>query len=247
VPVVLAPQKEEALEVVGRAARERGAELIQVGKDFQFASLSRALEGQTLQVWRASEDGEVRSTELRIPLLGQHQVENAATAYAALQIACQQGFHIDEEQIREGFWKVTWPGRFEVLQNDPPLVVDCAHNRDSAEKLRKTVDDYFPDKEVICVFGASEDKDIEGMLDELLPRVQQVILVKSYHPRAADPEKLAEIVRKYGKQVQVIPEVTEALDEAMKLGSNGTLVLVTGSIFVAAGARIAWLRRQDEK
>jgi dihydrofolate synthase/folylpolyglutamate synthase len=247
VPVVLAPQKEEALEVVGRAARERGAELIQVGKDFQFASLSRALEGQTLQVWRASEDGEVRSTELRIPLLGQHQVENAATAYAALQKACQQGFHIDEEQIREGFWKVTWPGRFEVLQNDPPLVVDCAHNRDSAEKLRKTVDDYFPDKEVICVFGASEDKDIEGMLDELLPQVQQVILVKSYHPRAADPEKLAEIVRKYGKQVQVIPEVTEALDEAMKLGSNGALVLVTGSIFVAAGARIAWLRRQDEK
>jgi dihydrofolate synthase/folylpolyglutamate synthase len=97
------------------------------------------------------------------------------------------------------------------------------------------------------VFGASEDKDIEGMLDELLPRVEQVVLVKSYHPRAADPEKLIELIQKYGKPSQIIPEVPDALDKALKIGEDGKLVLVTGSIFVAAGARIAWFRRLDEK
>ena len=246
-PVVLSPQKKEAGEVVRRVAQERGAELIEVGKDYRFAALSHALEGQTLRVWKASEEGEGKAAELMIPLLGAHQVENAATAYTALRVACQQGISLTEAQIREGFRRVTWPGRFEVLQREPGVVVDCAHNRDSAEKLRKTVDDYFPGKPVVLVFGASEDKDIDGMLDELMPRIAQVILVKSYHPRAADPEKLVELVQKYGKPAQIIPKVTEALEEALKLGVEGALVLVTGSIFVASGARIAWFRRQDEK
>lgn len=247
VPVVLSPQKEEARRVVERMAQERSAELIQVGRDYQFAALSHSLGGQMLQVWQASSVGEVKSVELEIPLLGAHQVENAATAYTALQIARQQGIVITEEQIQEGFRRTSWPGRFEVLRADPPLVVDCAHNRDSAEKLRKAVDDYFPGKAMVLMFGASEDKDISGMLDELLPRAEQVVLVKSYHPRAADPEKLAELVRQHGKPVQIIPEVTEALAEALRLGANGALVLVTGSIFVAAGARIAWFRSRDEK
>ena len=263
VPVVVAPQKEEARQVVERVAQERGSALIQVGRDYQFAALSHSLGGQSLQVWPDSAMGDGRwvqrgtsgkSIELEIPLLGLHQVENAATAYATLQVASQQGMPITEEQIREGFRHTSWPGRFEVLRYDPPVVVDCAHNRDSAAKLCKAVDDYFPGMPVVLVFGASEDKDILGMLEELLPRVRQVILVKSYHPRAADPEKLALLVQQAGKPVRIIPEVTEALDEALRQGgseggknspggkSSPVLVLVTGSIFVAAGARIAWMK-----
>jgi dihydrofolate synthase/folylpolyglutamate synthase len=246
VPVVLAPQQDEARQVVERVARERSSALIQVGKDFQFAALSHSLEVQTLQVWEDSSADEVHVAELEIPLLGEHQVENAATAYAALQIMRQHGVPISEKQIKEGFRKTTWHGRFEVLRREPPVVVDCAHNRDSAEKLRKTVDEYFPRRPVVLVFGASEDKDIQGMLDELLPRVWQVMLVKSYHPRAADPEKLALLVQQAGKPVRIIPDVPEALHEALRMSEspeaeNGpALVLVTGSIFVAAGARIAW-------
>ena len=268
VPVVVAPQKEEARQVVERVAQERGSALIQVGRDYQFAALSHSLGGQSLQVWPASAMAmgtsamgtSAKSIELEIPLLGAHQVENAATAYATLQVASQQGMSITEEQIREGFRHTSWPGRFEVLRYDPPVVVDCAHNRDSAAKLCKAVDDYFPGMPVVLVFGASEDKDILGMLEELLPRVRQVILVKSYHPRAADPENLALLVQQAGKPVRIIPEVTEALDEALRQGgseggksspvgksspggeSSPVLVLVTGSIFVAAGARIAWMK-----
>jgi len=83
-------------------------------------------------------------TRLTIPLLGYHQVENAATAYAALQSVRTRGLAIDENAIRKGFAQVFWPGRFEILQRYPPVVIDCAHNRDSALKLRLTLDDYFP-------------------------------------------------------------------------------------------------------
>jgi dihydrofolate synthase/folylpolyglutamate synthase len=100
VPVVLSPQKEEASEVVRRVAQERGAELIEIGKDFKFSALSHSLDGQNLQVWQAAEAGEVKSTKLEIPLLGGHQVENAAIAYTALQVARQQGIALTD------------PGRF---------------------------------------------------------------------------------------------------------------------------------------
>lgn len=246
VPVVLAPQQEEARLVVEKVAKERGSALVQVGRDYQFAALSHSLEGQSLKIWEGARTDEATAAELEISLLGAHQVENAATAYTTLQVMRQQGILIHEEQIRAGFKKTAWYGRFEVLRREPPVVIDCAHNRDSAEKLRKTVDQYFPGRPVVLVFGASEDKDIQGMLDELLPRTWQVVLVKSYHPRAADPEQLARLVQQAEKPVRIIPEVPDALHEALRMSEsqeleNGpALVLVTGSIFVAAGARIAW-------
>ena len=119
-------------------------------------------------------------------------------------------------------------------------MIDSAHNRDSALKLRQALDDYFPGYPVILVFGASEDKDIAGMFAELMPRIEQVIAVKSFHPRAADPDMLVELAQKYDRPVQVIPDVADALGAAVQMANPGKVVLVAGSIFVAAGARIAW-------
>ncbi len=111
---------------------------------------------------------------------------------------------------------MTWPGRFEVLRSDPPLVVDSAHNRDSAMRLRQTLEDYFPGKPVVLIFGASEDKDIAGMFDELRPVTSRVIVTRSYHPRAIEPDKLLELVAAYGIPAQVAPAVEEALSEALR-------------------------------
>ena len=125
--------------------------------------------------------------ELRIPLLGNHQVENPATAYAALQVARKNGIMVTERGIQRGLQSVHWPGRFEILRRDPPVVIDSAHNRDSAQKLHRTLEEYFPGYPVVLVFGASEDKDIQGMLAELLPRVRQVVATKSTHPTHPSP------------------------------------------------------------
>jgi dihydrofolate synthase/folylpolyglutamate synthase len=263
VPVVLAPQKDEARAVVERLAAERGSPLIQVGRDYRFTPFSHSLDGQTLLVWSASEQDKVDAylesagrlevpqskdwepLMLTIPLLGQHQVENAATAYVALQVANDHSLPVSTDAIRQGFATTAWPARFEILSRDPLLVIDSAHNRDSALKLRQALDDYFPGKEAILVFGASEDKDVEGMFAELMPRVRQVLATQSIHPRAMEPTRLAELAHRYGRPAQAFEAIEGALAEAIRLADDQALILVTGSIFLAAGARHIWYNRKD--
>lgn len=243
VPVVLAPQQAEARQVLERIAEERGAPLVEVGRDYLYTRHSFSLEqGQNLRFWPPAKTGS--EVSLRIPLLGYHQVENAATAYAALQTAAAHGLPIDEQAIREGFASVCWPGRFEVLQQNPALVIDSAHNRDSASKLRTALDDYFPDRPVILVFGASSDKDIEGMFSELMPRVSTFVATRSYHPRATEPEVLAELAEKFGRPARIVPTVEAALEEAMRMATADTLILAAGSVFIAAAVRETWLKWQ---
>jgi dihydrofolate synthase/folylpolyglutamate synthase len=259
VPVVIAPQKEEARAVLERIARERGAPLIQVGRDYLFAPFSRSLENQILLVWPKSDQARVdeyiesggtqewEPVRLTIPLLGHHQVENAATAYVTLRIADEAGLQIAEEDIRTGFKRVVWPGRFEILQRYPPVIIDSAHNRDSALKLRLALDDYFPGYPVILVFGASEDKDITGMFSELLPRVRQVVATRSFHPRAIDPVRLVEMAHQFGRPASAYETVEEALQEARRVSAGEAAILITGSIFVAAAAREVWQTEHRQK
>lgn len=257
IPVILSPQKDEAREVVERIAAERSAPLIQLGRDYLFEPQSRSLDGQSLLVWQVSKEDESvnnqghqknsKRASLTIPLLGSHQVQNAATAYAALQVFSRSGFSLRDDAIRQGFSNVNWSGRFEILQRQPPVVIDCAHNRDSALKVRQAIDDYFPNWGAVLVFGASEDKDIAGMFAELAPITWQVIATKSFHPRAIEPERLQEIAHQFGLPVKIVPDVPEALDEAIRFAGNDLLVLVTGSIFIAAGAREAWMARKSDR
>jgi dihydrofolate synthase / folylpolyglutamate synthase len=243
VPVVSSPQLPEAMQVLESFAQERRSPLTRVGADLKFSPLQHTLDGQTLRILPPGKDTPL---DLRIKLLGNHQVENAAVAYAALQSARQYGLEdIDTASIQEGFQTTSWSGRFEVLQQDPPLILDCAHNQDSASKLRKTLDDYFPGWPVVLVYGASEDKDIQGMLGHFLPIARQVVVVKSFHPRAADPEKLVSLIQEYNTPCIVIPDVADAVFSALELAGKDALVLVTGSIFVVAGARQAWQSKRS--
>jgi dihydrofolate synthase/folylpolyglutamate synthase len=113
--------------------------------------------------------------------------------------------------------------------------------------VRQAIDDYFPNQLAVLVFGASEDKDIAGMFAELAPITRYVIATKSFHPRAIEPERLLEIAQQFGLLVTIIPDIPEALDEAIRIAGNDSLVLVTGSIFVAAGAREAWIARVSDR
>jgi dihydrofolate synthase/folylpolyglutamate synthase len=178
IPVVVSPQNDDALQVIKSIAAERESPLIQVGVDYLYQQVDKSLGGQRLQVWHKSDQARMdryspggdsgwEPVQLEIPLLGVHQLENAATAYTALQIGRENGIEISNLGIRNGFQNVQWPARFEILRQDPPLIIDAAHNRDSAHKLRIVLDDYYPGIPVILVFGASEDKDILGMYSYL--------------------------------------------------------------------------------
>ena len=206
-PVVISPQKEEARLRLEQIAQANNAPTIEVGRDYLYAADTHNLEGQTLLVWTPDEqplvDEFIESAgrdiwspmRLRIPLLGFHQVENAATAYATLKTIEKYGVSLSQRAYREGFAKVQWPGRMEILRKHPPLVIDSAHNGYSALKLRQAMDDYFPGLPIVLVFGASEDKDIEGMFQELLPRVWRVITTQSSHPRSIEADYLEKLVK----------------------------------------------------
>jgi dihydrofolate synthase/folylpolyglutamate synthase len=252
VPVVLAPQQHEAQFVLEQIAAERHSPLVQAGRDWLFAAGSHDLQHQTLYVWSPDEqplmDRFVETAggeewvplRLDIPLLGYHQVVNSAVAYAALQTGARLGLPLPTAAIQIGFRQVSWPGRFQVLSHDPAVVVDSAHNRDSALKLRLALDDYFPGNPVTLIFGASADKDIPGMMTELLPRVSRLITTQAVHPRAADPQELANLGRSRGAVTQVIVPVAEALRQALATRKPGEVILAAGSLFVAGEVLAAW-------
>lgn len=259
VPVVLAPQQIEAELVVEAVAEELDAPLVRIGTDWLYAPGACNLKHQSLFIWSADEqslvDAYVESGEVdewvpprfEIPLLGYHQVVNAAVAYATLQVLRDRGWSVGDEAVREGFRSVVWPGRFQVIGTEPAVVVDSAHNRDSALKLRIALDDYFPGQKVVLIFGASSDKDIAGMLTELLPRISKLVVTRADHPRAADPEEIADLAHGYALPVEVISPVSEALEHALKIAGPEEIVAVAGSLFVAGEVLTAWQTiRKDE-
>jgi dihydrofolate synthase/folylpolyglutamate synthase len=239
-PLVSAPQPDEALQAIIKVADERAAPLTLVNRDVLFAPGRHSLDKQTLQVWRRDKP----HLDLTIPLLGVHQIENAAVAAASLWTLRNEGIAIPDEAIQKGFAQVQWPGRFEILRSDPPVVIDSAHNRDSALRLRQTLDDYFPTWPVILIFCALEDKDIPGMMAELAPRLERVIATQADHPRAPEAAWIAEQVKQAGVQVETVTPAANALERALELaGDDRALVLTAGSVAFAGEVRTAWQNR----
>lgn len=236
VPVVSAPQKEEALQVLVRVASERDSTFTLVGKDIKYKPLTHSLDGQSLQL--SVVNAQSAALELSIPLLGSHQLENAATAYLALKTS---GIKISNEAIQKGFSQVNWPARFQVVRRDPPVIFDSAHNQDSFVKLRETLETYFPGKPVYLIFGASEDKNIPGMFVEMKAKIKRLIVTRADHPRALEPEKIQELARQAEIPNEAVEPVESALRRALELSQNdGSIVLSAGSMFVTAEVMSAW-------
>jgi len=249
-PVVSSPQVDEALAVLEKVAAQRNAPLTLVGRDLTFQAGEHSLEGQSFSlvthhsshVTRHSSLVTPKSVILRIPLLGAFQVVNAATAYAALKAS---GLNVSDEAICKGFAEVKWPGRFEVLRREPPVILDSAHNTDSAQKLRQALDDYFPKRPVILIFGASEDKDVLGMFAEWKPRLGRILATKAVHPRALEAEQLLGLAQQAGVPAEAATPVAAALARALELSAkDGSIVLSAGSMFVTAEVRTAWQKNK---
>ena len=245
IPVVSSAQKPEAREVLEKVAALRGSPLTFVDACYRADGGARGLDGQELVL--SPLGGEKFAQVFKIPLLGRHQLENAATAFTALQVANAQGLPVSQEAIREGFAAVEWEGRFELLSREPWLLVDCAHNLDSAGKLRQTLQEYFPGREIVLVFGASEDKDVHGMMAELAPMANLVIATQSTHPRAMPPAEIAALARQFGKKALALDTIEAAVNEAAKAVSQDGLIVATGSIFVAAAVRQVWKEKQNKR
>jgi len=229
--VVLSPQPGEAASVITDICREKKAKVVQVGKDVTWHKIGGDLHRQSLII-----ESKTGRYQVSIPLLGDFQLENTATAVAALEILGSEGFAITAENIAQGLTQVKWPGRFQILQQQPTVVIDGAHNVASMKRLVNNIKAYFPRKRIFLVFGTSCDKDIPGIVDELASLSPQVIVTQASHSRAAPLATLAAEFTKQGIEPQTIKTVTEAISRALSLASKTDVICVTGSLFIVAEA-----------
>ena len=243
VPVVISNQRKSPRETIAAVAQQKKAPLYQSDLIFGIERGEHSLKGQSFRfIPRVHNSlGATQPTrEFDMPLIGEHQLENARTAYTALQIMREQGFHISEENIRDGFQKMDWPGRMEVISREPLIIVDGAHNRDSFRKFRETIDAYLPDKKKILIFGASEDKEVELMLGRVQSSLDELIITKAQHPRALEGKIIAAKAKKMKIKYRVTDSVEDALDLAVKKADKNTVILAAGSIFIAGAVKNVW-------
>jgi len=224
VTVVCAPQAAEAAGEIRRTCERKRAKLILVGEDIRWEAGDSDLSGQSVNV--IGRNGEY---ELHIPLLGEYQLENSAAAVAALEVA-----GIEKEPIIEGLSRTQWPGRLEVLGENPLFVADGAHNADSAARLLKALKSHFLYDRSILIVGTSADKNSAGMVAEFAPFFDFVVTTASNHPRANDPEALAAEFAKYSTLVESTHDVPRAVSRALSNSRPNDLVCATGSLFLVA-------------
>ncbi len=243
--VVTSPQPDEVAQVIDETCLKCGAELIRVGSDVTWQSLGFDLNRQLFEV-----RGILGNYELSIPLLGHYQLDNAAMAVAALEVLARKGFDISRDSITDGLAQVSWPGRFQILSRHPLLVVDGAMNVEGVRGLKQSLIQYFGSfirlegrspvnnyaSQAILVIGASWDKDITGIVSELVPLFNKVIVTRSHHPRAMAPASIAAEFIKHGVEPQVVDDVANALSSALALARERDLICVTGSLFVVGEA-----------
>ena len=229
--VVISPQQEEAEMMIAEVCGEKRARLVAVGRDVTWQKIAADISGQSLRV-----RGLLDSYDLAIPLLGEHQLENAATAVAALEALASCGVTIPAESIVGGLAEVRWPGRLEILSHEPLFLVDGAHNADSARRLKEAIKQYFDFQRLVLIIGVSSDKDIAGIAGELAPLSTVAIATRSRHPRALAPSLLLEELLKHGAYTELTESVAAATRRALAIAEPRDLICATGSLFIAAEA-----------
>lgn len=232
--VVCAAQEPCADLVIQSTCEALGSELIRIGLDVNWEAKGFDCNGQDFRVI-----GRNGSYDLRVPLLGRHQLENAACAIAALEVLQEKGTVLPVEAIARGMANTSWHGRMQVLRQRPWLVCDGAHNADSARKLRESINGYFEFDKLVLVVGTSADKDIEGIVRELAPMADSVVVTRSSHPRSATPEVLAREFARHGITADVECTANGAIEKALEIAGASDLVCITGSLFIA-GEALSW-------
>jgi dihydrofolate synthase / folylpolyglutamate synthase len=209
VPVVVGDVPGEALEAIEEVARDRGAEVVQAGRE-----LPREYVG------------------IELGLRGAHQVRNAAVAVRLLEAARAGGIGLSHDAIAAGLANVSWPGRLDLRRFDDgrELLLDAAHNPDGAASLAAYLAEWTGAKPTL-VFGAMRDKDVSGMLRALLPSVRALVVTRAANPRSADPASIADAARAIAPDLPILvePDRRRALEVAWRESAR---VVVAGSIFL---------------
>ena len=244
---VLARQELDPAQVLMRKCAEVEATPIREGVEYQVSNRSLAVGGQLISIKGVYGDYE----ELFLPLHGEHQASNAATALAAVEVFAGER-KLDEELVRAAFAKASSPGRCEIVHRSPTVIIDAAHNPHGAKSLRKTIESEFDFESIIGIVAPMGDKDTDGILEEFEAIMTTVIITKNSSHRAAPIDELAAQAREIfgGDRVLTKDSLESAIDAAItqakfevEMNEKSCAVLIAGSVISAGEAR-AFIRKK---
>ncbi|HIJ54755.1 MAG TPA: bifunctional folylpolyglutamate synthase/dihydrofolate synthase [Deltaproteobacteria bacterium] len=231
VPVITGTEQKHAKSVIEAAARTKSAPFYGYGDSFK----ARRTPGDTFSyygrehVWKGLKSG----------LSGPHQIRNAALVLAACECLMQKKVSLTLEQIKSGLLDTKWPGRLEIVQQRPLVILDGAHNFMAARALKKHLTQALKDRKITMVIGILDDKPYQAMLKSLLPGCHRVIVTKARIDRALPVETLYEAARRHVSNTKIIPDVADALNYAIKTTHKKDAVCVAGSLYVVGEAKEA--------
>ena len=225
---VLYPGEPAVESVVEAICNERHMRLKKA--DFSALKLlSHSLEGQVFDF------GERKALEL--PLLGVHQLHNAAVVLTILDTLKEKGWNITEENIRDGLRDVSWPGRFDIVRKDPLFIIDGGHNPQCLDALSKNMTDYLSGRKIIALTGVLADKDYITMYKPVLPHIQEFVCITPPTPRKLEAEKLAQYLTEAGAVATPCQTIAEGVRLAIQKAGKDGVVLCFGSLYSIADIR----------
>ena len=232
-PVVLAPQIPEAQAVFEDVAADRDAPIDAVGRDIHLKRKDWNISGQTFDLTTQS----AFYPDLFLPLLGEHQAFNAATAVASIERIRKEGYTVPRTSIYDGLREVRWPGRMQVVGRSPVILLDGAHSPTSAEALCKAIREIFRYRRLILVVGLMRDKDLQAIGQVLCPFAAEIITTQAFdNPRVIPAEEIAQAWLETGANFHVCPSVREAIPLAQSIATPSDLICIAGSIYIVGEA-----------
>ena len=237
IPLVTGVEQPEALAQVLAKAQQEAAPVKLINQDFCGKGVSQENHGQTLNYtsWRGKYEG------LFLTLLGSHQVTNCALALAVIDVLEECGYlEVSEQVLKVGLDQVKWPGRLEIMSQDPLVLIDGAHNYEGALALKEALEQLFPTKRKIFILGMLGDKERERVVRLLAPLADKVYVTKPNSPRATDWATMGEMLEKIGIKVEVEEIIFKAIEKALSEIPEDSMVVITGSLYMIAEARAYW-------
>jgi dihydrofolate synthase/folylpolyglutamate synthase len=239
VPVVTGVEDESAHAAIAEVCRGQRAKLLSLDREIRVVIFPTEGDSQadppTISVLTPGN----RYDQIRVPLTGQHQVRNTALAVGLIDQLNQQGWRISESAVLDGLKATRWPLRIEVVNTSPWVILDVAHNWASVRALLETLNRGFPADRRILIFAASRDKDVPGMLRQLIPRFDSLIVTQFLgNPRSTPIEKLQRLVHSLsGRFAHAAGTPAQAWQLARRLAGPRDLICGAGSFFIAGELR----------
>ncbi len=243
IPVVTGARQPEVIQVLCAECEQEGALLLRVGEDTRYIVRRLDLEGGLFDFYGI--DG-TQWRNLHVSMLGAHQIANAAIAATAIQALSRFGrVDIPESAVREGLERARFPGRLEVVQRHPVVVLDGAHNPEKMQKLRAALETLFSYERLILVVGMIAAKDFMGTLSHIVPMADQIVItapnVRGKDP--VSPDEMAHFICEAGfPRSRVVCELDPlaAMDRALSMATPDDLICVTGSLYLLGEVRAMW-------